>query len=70
MNKIHTRMKRHYRLGTRLNPYKFFHPKLAVHRAKTFATEESAHVWAKAQGIANYELKIVKRGKRIQVVAN
>jgi len=42
-------------------------------RPKTFTTEESAHTWAKAQGLKEYELEHLTtdaaKQKKIRVVA-
>ena len=72
MKKIHTRMKRHYRIRSHNNTYSFFHPKPALHQPKTFATEEGAHRWAQERGFmkGTYELKAVKQGKRLEVAVN
>ena len=67
MKKIHSRIKRKYRLSTHVGQHHFFHPNKRK-RPKTFKTEESAHNWAKEHGISNYSLKKVKRDKKFQIV--
>ncbi len=69
MRKIHTRVKRSYRLSTHINQYRFFHP-INKHRPKTFKTEDAAHAWALNHGIKKgaYSLKRVKRNKKFQIV--
>ena len=68
MKKIHTRMKRRWRLSTHLSHYFFFHPKKPQHRPKTFRTEQTAIEWAKSHSVEGFDLKRVKRGLRFQIV--
>ena len=66
MVKIHTRAKR--RLGISTHKRGII-PSLHKKKGpKTFATEERANEYAKEQGIKQYELKSVKKGKRFQIV--
>lgn len=72
MKKIYTRAKRKLELSTHLRHYNFFHPGIKrKKRPKTFKTEESAHAWALNHGLKpeEYYLKLVKKGKKFQIVA-
>jgi len=71
MVKIHTRIKRRYGLSATQRHYPYFHGIGKKHRPKTFNTEESANAWALKQGFkpGQYNLKNVKRNKKLQVVA-
>jgi len=71
MRKIHTKLKRIYRLSTHKNWYGFFHNVIPKRiRPKTFKTEESAHTWAAKHGLKpeEYCLKHVKHNKKFEVV--
>ena len=72
MKKIHTSIKRKYRLSTHINQYRFFHPLQKKPRPKTFKTEESAHIWASKHNLKKdqYTLKKVKKNKKYQIVMN
>ena len=59
MAKIHTRVRR-------LNNVTI--AKTTGNGPKTFKTEAAAKKYAEEQGIKTYELKKVKKGKKIQVV--
>jgi len=69
MKKIHSRIKRKFKLSTHVGQHHFFHPSKRK-RAKTFKTEQSAHNWAKEHGISKekYSLKRVKKDKKFQIV--
>ena len=71
MVKVHTRIKRKYRVTT-----SFRQTKLGTGgkkpRPRTFSTEESAKKWATENKLkeGSYSLKSVKKNKRFQIVNN
>ena len=69
MKKIHTRIKRRRGYGTHLSHRARILGKKRKSRPKTFKTEESAKKYAEMQGIKDYELKKVKKGKKFQIVS-
>ncbi len=68
MTKLHTRLKRKYRLS-KLHRHSI---KERVNKPKAFKTEESAKIWAEKNKIKNYELINIKgqnsKGKKIKIV--
>lgn len=71
MVKLHTRQKRKFGRGKGTS-FRFRFKKagiFAANRPKTFASEEGAKKYAAEQGIKDFTLKSVKKGKRFQVVA-
>jgi len=68
MKKVHSPQKKKFNLGSHPSRTYFFKLKPRARRPKTFSSEEFAHLWAKENNINDYELKIVKKGKRFQVV--
>ncbi|MDP3918825.1 MAG: hypothetical protein Q8Q35_02895 [Nanoarchaeota archaeon] len=70
MVKVHTRAKRRNGSATHLRKTRPEN-RLRKTRPKTFKSEETAKLWAEAQGITNYELKnlrISDKDKKIQVL--
>ena len=71
MKKIHKIIKRKFGLSTNKNLHYFFHPSLTRRkRAKTFASEEAANLWAFNSGLnpEQFHLEEVGSNKRIQIV--
>jgi len=70
MKKVHTKIKRRFRLSTHLGHSGFFHQAAKKSRPKTFKTESAAHAWASSNKLKpeQYALKSAKRNKRFQIV--
>ncbi|MBI2208140.1 hypothetical protein HYU50_01470 [Candidatus Woesearchaeota archaeon] len=70
MKKVHTKIKRKFRLSTRFRHSGFFHQAAKKNGPKTFKTESAAHAWASSHGLKpeQYALKSAKRNKRFQIV--
>lgn len=68
MTKIHTRLKRKYRIS-RFHRHKI---KERINKPKAFKTEESARIWAEKNKIKDYELINIKgqdsKSKKIKIV--
>lgn len=68
MKKIHTRLKRKWRLNTKQPNHEFFSKAPRPNRPRTFGTQEAAKSWADERDISSYEIVPTKRNRRFKII--